>query len=174
MSARACAPDVANTDYHHQDTLPCLNHSTSTRSDSFTTIGYRSNRSLNRPSYQREFQTYESQCSTGPVSTRSATSGGTGPTSCSRAMSASICNSWRHGSWRVAIFQLTSVVGIRPPKLSLSVRALGGCLQSRRPDCLPAQVRTPQGLHRAPRYRRKRSVCPSLSESCRGALTAER
>ena len=122
---------------------------------------------------QREFQTCESQCSTGPVSTSPATSGGTGPASCSRAMSAPICNSWRHGSWLLAIFQLTTVVGIRPPEPSRSIRVLRGYLQSRRPDCLPAPVRTPQEPHRAPRYRRKRSVCPSLSESCRGAPTAE-
>ena len=70
--------------------LTCLNHSTSTRSDSFTTIDQRSNSLLKRPSYHREFQPWESQCSTGPISTLSATSAGTRPASGSRATSASI------------------------------------------------------------------------------------
>ena len=36
--------------------LTCLNHSTSIRSDSFTTIGHLSNRKGNRSLYHSEFQ----------------------------------------------------------------------------------------------------------------------
>ena len=64
--------------------LTCLNHSTSTRSESFTTIGHRSYSFGNRPSYHREFQWCESQCRVGPIPIRPDTSGGGSRASCSR------------------------------------------------------------------------------------------
>ena len=100
----------------------CLNHSMSTRSERRTTIGQRSNSASPRPRHQSEFHECESHASRGPMSrgtapsaggsvaSRSrATSSGGGAASCKRATSASICNSWRHGSWRLAMFQLTTV-----------------------------------------------------------------
>ena len=73
--------------------LTCRNHSTSTRSDSRTTIGQRSDSRSRRPSYQREFQPCESQCACGPVSIWAATSAGGRTASCSSATSASIAAS---------------------------------------------------------------------------------
>ena len=98
--------------------LTWLNHSTSARSESRTTIGQRSKRALNRPSrsYQREFHACESQCARLPATTRSATSGGTAPASCNSATStSSIATSSRHGSRRLAMFQQTTRVATRPP-----------------------------------------------------------
>ena len=92
--------------------LTCLNHSTWTRSESFTTIGKRSYSFLNRPSYQREFHMCESQCSTLPVWTLSATPVGTFPASWSKATSASISTSCFHGSRCFAMFQQTIFVAI--------------------------------------------------------------
>ena len=72
----------------------CLNQSTSTRSDSFITIGQRSNR-LSAASHP-----WSPQCSLGPMPTPTspATHSGTLPTSCRRATSASISRSCVHGS----------------------------------------------------------------------------
>ena len=93
----------------------CLNHSTSTRSESFTTIGQRLYGGSERSWYQSEFQRCEFQCSSGPVSMRPATSSGGLPASCSSATSASMFTSWRHGSCRLPTFQLTTVTGSRLP-----------------------------------------------------------
>ena len=46
--------------------LTCLKHYTSTRSDSFTTIGHRSSRRLDASRYRRDSYKWEFQCSTEP------------------------------------------------------------------------------------------------------------
>lgn len=54
----------------------CLNHSTSTRSESRTTIGHRSYSALQRARHQSEFHECESQASRGPMSRGLQLSGG--------------------------------------------------------------------------------------------------
>ena len=110
------------------DTGPiCLNHSTSTRSERRTTIGHRSNSPYQpRPCHQSEFHECEShalradQCPGGRhalpgrehVASRTRAHDvvrAEGRPPASNAMSASMLqSSWRHGSRRLAMFQLTT------------------------------------------------------------------
>ena len=88
----------------------CLNQSTSTRSDSFTTIDQRLCKFGNFPLNQHEFHTWESQCSREPVLTPVISLANPLPTSCNNATSASICKRRSHASHLVAMFQLTTLI----------------------------------------------------------------